>query len=40
VQLGQGYLFSYPGPLPSSGTWPAWGDASTFMGTGAIAVDG
>jgi EAL domain-containing protein (putative c-di-GMP-specific phosphodiesterase class I)/DNA-binding NarL/FixJ family response regulator len=38
VQLGQGYLLGYPGPLPSSGTWPTWGDASTFMEPDAIAV--
>jgi len=38
VQLGQGYLLGYPGPLPSSGTWPIWGDASTLMEPDAIAV--
>jgi EAL domain-containing protein (putative c-di-GMP-specific phosphodiesterase class I) len=27
VQLGQGYLLARPGPLPTSGTWPAWGEA-------------
>ena len=39
VQLGQGYLLGYPGPLPSSGTWPTWGDASTLMEPDAIAVN-
>jgi EAL domain-containing protein (putative c-di-GMP-specific phosphodiesterase class I) len=38
VLLGQGYYLGHPAPLPSSGTWPAWGDASTFMGTGEIAL--
>jgi EAL domain-containing protein (putative c-di-GMP-specific phosphodiesterase class I) len=39
VQLGQGYLLGYPGPLPSSGTWPTWGDASTLMETDAITAN-
>ena len=38
VQLGQGYYLGRPGPLPDSGTWPAWGDAGTFMEAGEIAL--
>ncbi|MDP9301442.1 MAG: EAL domain-containing protein [Actinomycetota bacterium] len=38
VQLGQGHYLGRPGPLPNSGTWPAWGNASTFMEAGEIAL--
>ena len=34
VHLGQGYYLGRPGPLPRSGTWPAWGDASAFIEAG------
>jgi EAL domain-containing protein (putative c-di-GMP-specific phosphodiesterase class I)/CheY-like chemotaxis protein len=37
VRLGQGYHLGRPGPLPSSGTWPVWGDASALMDVGGIA---
>jgi EAL domain-containing protein (putative c-di-GMP-specific phosphodiesterase class I)/CheY-like chemotaxis protein len=28
VQLGQGHFLGRPGPMPRSGTWPAWGGAN------------
>jgi len=34
VHLGQGYYLGRPGPLPRSGTWPAWGDASASIEAG------
>jgi EAL domain-containing protein (putative c-di-GMP-specific phosphodiesterase class I) len=37
VRLGQGYHLGRPGQLPSSGTWPMWRDASTFVDARGIA---